>query len=76
MGQNGAKTVNGVVITIKNGTTFTNKHAVCHCPVYNFQKMAIFHMILRYDFDLFSLDHSMSYSYPRVINSTLLSPKV
>ena len=43
-GQKVAKTGYGVLITIKNGTTFTNKHAVCHCPVYNFQKMAIFHM--------------------------------
>ena len=46
MGQNKAKTVNGVVITIKNGTTFINKVAVDSCPVYDFQKMAIFHMFL------------------------------
>ena len=46
LGQKVAKTGYRAVITIKNGTTFTNKHAVCPCPVYNFQKMAIFHMIL------------------------------
>ena len=43
-GQKVAKIGYGVLTTIKNGTTFTNKHAVCHCPVYNFQKMVIFHM--------------------------------
>ena len=44
-GQKVAKTGYGVLIIIRNETTFTNKLAVCHCPVYNFQKIAIFYMI-------------------------------
>ena len=39
-----AKKENGSQFIKTNGVTFTNKHAVCHCPVYNFQKMVIFHM--------------------------------
>ena len=42
--QKPAKTVNRVNIIIKNGAIFINKVSVRHCPVYNFQKMAIFHM--------------------------------
>ena len=42
--QKPAKTVNMVNIIIKNGAIFINKVSVRHCPVYNFQKMAIFHM--------------------------------
>ena len=44
--QKPAKTVNRVNIIIKNGAIFINKVSVRHCPVYNFQKMAIFHMVL------------------------------
>ena len=44
--QNKAKTVNGEYVNIKNGTTFTNKLAVQLQSVYNFQKVAIFHMFL------------------------------
>ena len=44
--QKPAKKDNGALIIIKNGATFINKDSFSHCPLYDFQKMAIFHMFL------------------------------
>ena len=46
--QKPAKKDNGALIIIKNGATFINKVSCSHCPLYDFQKMAFFHMFLGY----------------------------
>ena len=44
--QKPAKKDNGALIIIENGATFINKVSCSHCPLYDFQKMAFFHMFL------------------------------